>query len=80
MAQKRFKLFSGIVLRVYYVSCSERKFRGKSKESVQNINEMQVVGMLVEQKKGTGFRQSPLLARHINCGFYSSIPYQDLGS
>lgn len=47
LAQKRLKLFSWIVLRAYYVSGSERKFRGKSKERAKNIDITQVVGMLV---------------------------------
>ena len=34
-AHERFKLFSGIVLRVYYVNVSERKFRGKSENNTK---------------------------------------------
>ena len=37
LAQKRLKLFSGIVLRAYYVIGSERKFRGESKKSTKKI-------------------------------------------
>nr|DAU38903.1 MAG TPA: hypothetical protein [Caudoviricetes sp.] len=59
MPQKRLKLFSGIVLRAYHVSGSEREFRGKSKERAQNIDRMQVVWLLSEQKKGLAF-VSPL--------------------
>nr|DAO46360.1 MAG TPA: hypothetical protein [Caudoviricetes sp.] len=58
MPQKRLKLLSWIVLRAYHISGSEREFRGKSKERAKNIDEMQVVWLLLEQKKGTGFRQS----------------------
>nr|DAI44473.1 MAG TPA: hypothetical protein [Caudoviricetes sp.] len=51
MAQKRLKLFSGIVLRAYHISGSECKFRSKSKERAKNIDRTQVVGLLVEQKR-----------------------------
>ena len=36
LPQKRLKLFSGIVLRAYHVSGSERKFRGKSENKTKN--------------------------------------------
>nr|DAG32265.1 MAG TPA: hypothetical protein [Caudoviricetes sp.] len=35
MPHKRLKLFSGIVLHVYHVNGSERKFRGKSGNSIK---------------------------------------------
>ena len=35
LAQKRLKLFSGIVLRDYNINVSERKFRGKSENNTK---------------------------------------------